>query len=47
MIIAGYCVEGTLAKQVLSQPQEVTTLGGQRLPLRMSVSELGCVTVSS
>jgi cleavage and polyadenylation specificity factor subunit 3 len=38
VVIAGYCVEGTLAKQVLSQPQEVTTLGGQRLPLRMSVN---------
>lgn len=31
-IIAGYCVEGTLAKQILAEPQEITTLGGQKIP---------------
>ncbi|XP_017141016.1 cleavage and polyadenylation specificity factor 73 [Drosophila miranda] len=37
VIIAGYCVEGTLAKTVLSEPEEITTLSGQKLPLNMSV----------
>ncbi|CAG0886861.1 unnamed protein product [Cyprideis torosa] len=37
VIIAGYCVEGTLAKTVLSEPEEITTLSGTKLPLRMSI----------
>ncbi|SPP87976.1 cleavage and polyadenylation specificity factor 73 [Drosophila guanche] len=37
VIIAGYCVEGTLAKTILSEPEEITTLSGQKLPLNMSV----------
>ncbi|CAB0034831.1 unnamed protein product [Trichogramma brassicae] len=37
VIIAGYCVEGTLAKTILSEPEEITTMGGQKLPLKMSV----------
>ncbi|KAL0274621.1 UNVERIFIED_CONTAM: hypothetical protein PYX00_002710 [Menopon gallinae] len=37
VIIAGYCVEGTLAKQILSEPEEIVTLSGQKLPLKMSV----------
>ncbi|GBP25833.1 Cleavage and polyadenylation specificity factor 73 [Eumeta japonica] len=37
VIIAGYCVEGTLAKTILSEPEEITTMSGQKLPLRMSV----------
>ena len=37
VIIAGYCVEGTLAKQILSEPKEVQALNGMMLPLRMSV----------
>ncbi|XP_015903768.1 cleavage and polyadenylation specificity factor 73 [Parasteatoda tepidariorum] len=36
-IIAGYCVEGTLAKHILSEPEEITTMSGQKLPLKMSV----------
>ncbi|XP_065321633.1 cleavage and polyadenylation specificity factor subunit 3-like isoform X2 [Gordionus sp. m RMFG-2023] len=36
-IIAGYCVEGTLAKSILSEPDEITAMNGQRLPLRCSV----------
>lgn len=35
--ISGYCVEGTLAKQILSDPEEITTMTGQKLPLKMSV----------
>ncbi|XP_037080347.1 cleavage and polyadenylation specificity factor 73-like, partial [Pollicipes pollicipes] len=37
VIIAGYCVEGTLAKHLLSEPDEVNTMSGQKLPLKMSV----------
>jgi len=37
VIIAGYCVEGTLAKQVLSEPEEVTLMSGNKVPLKMSV----------
>lgn len=37
VIIAGYCVEGTLAKTILSEPEEITTMNGQKLPLNMSV----------
>ncbi|XP_030767402.1 cleavage and polyadenylation specificity factor 73 [Sitophilus oryzae] len=37
VIIAGYCVEGTLAKTILSEPEEISTMTGQKLPLKMSV----------
>ena len=33
----GYCVEGTLAKHVLSEPSDITTMAGQKLPLKLSV----------
>lgn len=36
-IIAGYCVEGTLAKHILSEPSEIQTMSGQKLPLKCSV----------
>lgn len=36
-IVAGFCVEGTLAKQVLSEPTEVTAMSGAKIPLKMSV----------
>jgi len=37
VIIAGYCVEGTLAKFILSEPEEVTSMSGQKLKLNCSV----------
>lgn len=37
VIIAGYCVEGTLAKTILSEPEEIVTMSGQKVPLNMSV----------
>merc|ERR1719412_1876159 len=37
-IVAGYCVEGTLAKMILSEPEDVPTMSGQRLKLKMDVS---------
>ncbi|KAG7214991.1 hypothetical protein INR49_022907 [Caranx melampygus] len=35
VIIAGYCVEGTLAKHIMTEPDEITTMSGQKLPLKM------------
>ncbi|KAH9639046.1 hypothetical protein HF086_003577 [Spodoptera exigua] len=37
MASPGYCVEGTLAKTILSEPEEITSMSGQKLPLKMSV----------
>ena len=37
MFVIGYCVEGTLAKHVLSEPEDITTMAGQRLPMKLSV----------
>ncbi|XP_028296270.1 cleavage and polyadenylation specificity factor subunit 3 isoform X2 [Gouania willdenowi] len=37
VIIAGYCVEGTLAKHIMTEPEEISTMSGQKLPLKMSV----------
>uniref|UniRef100_A0A2K5E1M3 Cleavage and polyadenylation specificity factor subunit 3 n=1 Tax=Aotus nancymaae TaxID=37293 RepID=A0A2K5E1M3_AOTNA len=36
VIIAGYCVEGTLAKHIMSEPEEITTMSGQKLPLKIT-----------
>jgi cleavage and polyadenylation specificity factor subunit 3 len=38
VIIPGYCVEGTLAKHIMSEPKEITTLSGATVPLHMSVN---------
>ncbi|EGF84036.1 hypothetical protein BATDEDRAFT_9083 [Batrachochytrium dendrobatidis JAM81] len=37
VIIPGYVVEGTLGKQILSQPDEIPAMNGSKLPLRLSV----------
>ncbi|KAJ3277665.1 Cleavage and polyadenylation specificity factor subunit 3 [Borealophlyctis nickersoniae] len=37
VIIPGYVVEGTLGKQILSQPDEIVSMSGSKLPLRLSV----------
>ncbi|KAL7344720.1 cleavage and polyadenylation specificity factor 3 [Encephalitozoon intestinalis] len=37
VIIPGYCVDGTLAKEILSEPKEIEALNGKRLRLNMSV----------
>ncbi|VDM52776.1 unnamed protein product [Angiostrongylus costaricensis] len=36
-IVAGYCVEGTLAKHILSEPEEIVAMNGDRLPMRLQV----------
>ena len=38
VIIAGYCVEGTLAKELMSEPSEVVASSGQMMKRNMSVS---------
>eukprot|EP01117_Protostelium_nocturnum_P017547 TRINITY_DN7163_c0_g1_i1.p1 TRINITY_DN7163_c0_g1~~TRINITY_DN7163_c0_g1_i1.p1 ORF type:complete len:585 (-),score=191.54 TRINITY_DN7163_c0_g1_i1:6-1760(-) len=38
VLIPGYCVEGTLAKTIIAQPDSVQLLSGQVVPLRMSVN---------
>ena len=37
-IVAGYCVEGTLAKHILSEPEEIVTLTGRKIPVRLQIS---------
>jgi len=37
VIITGYCVEGTLAKDLLSEPNEIESMRGKMLPMNMSV----------
>eukprot|EP00794_Sanderia_malayensis_P017062 gene17062-18780_t len=38
VIIAGYCVEGTLAKSLMKEPVEVETMSGQIVPRKMQIS---------
>lgn len=38
VVLPGYCVEGTLAKHIMSEPAEITSSSGVSLPLNMSVS---------
>ncbi|KTW30663.1 hypothetical protein T552_00378 [Pneumocystis carinii B80] len=40
LIIAGYCVEGTMAKQILNEPSEIISLTGQKIPRRMTIEEI-------
>ncbi|KAI6213956.1 Cleavage and polyadenylation specificity factor subunit 3 [Aphelenchoides besseyi] len=37
-IIAGYCVEGTLARHILSEPEEIVAIAGHKLPMRLQVT---------
>lgn len=36
-IIAGYCVQGTLAKEILNEPKEIVSMTGNKLKLNMKV----------
>ena len=36
-IVPGYCVEGTLAKQVLAEPEEIVTLSGQKIQRKCQI----------
>jgi cleavage and polyadenylation specificity factor subunit 3 len=37
VLIAGYSVEGTLAKHLMSEPEEVSTMSGQKLARKCSI----------
>ena len=37
VILAGYFVEGTMAKEIMTHPEEIQTMAGQKLPLKMQV----------
>lgn len=37
VVLPGYCVEGTLAKDVMREPASIRTLAGNMVPLRMAV----------
>ena len=37
IVIPGYCVEGTLAKEILSEPKEIESIKGGMLKLNMSI----------
>eukprot|EP01080_Neovahlkampfia_damariscottae_P008994 gene8994-1093_t len=40
VVIPGYCVEGTLAKKIITEPSEVTLSSGQTVPLNMTVKSI-------
>lgn len=40
LILAGYSVEGTMARHLVSEPAEIVALSGQTIPRRMSVEEI-------
>lgn len=37
VIVSGYSVEGTMARDILSDPTEIVAMNGQRIPRRLSV----------
>jgi cleavage and polyadenylation specificity factor subunit 3 len=37
-VMTGYCVEGTLAKHILTEPEYIQTMNGGKIPLNMSVT---------
>ncbi|CAG8594431.1 10755_t:CDS:10 [Cetraspora pellucida] len=37
LVITGYCVDGTMARHAMTEPPEITTLSGAKIPLNMSV----------
>ena len=44
VVIAGYCVDGTLAKEILKEPKEIESTRGQMLKLNMTVE---CISFSA
>ncbi|KAI6648264.1 Cleavage and polyadenylation specificity factor subunit 3-like [Oopsacas minuta] len=40
VIIAGYCVEGTLARQILNEPNDIIASNGKRLPLKLTIEHI-------
>lgn len=37
MVITGYCVENTLARQAMNEPSDFQAMDGRKVPLKMSV----------
>lgn len=37
LIVSGYSVEGTMARNILNEPEEIIGMNGQKIPRRMSV----------
>jgi cleavage and polyadenylation specificity factor subunit 3 len=44
-MLAGYAVEHTLAKEIMSQPKEVVTMEGRRQPLNCLVDYVRLVVL--
>ena len=40
VIIAGYCVEGTLARQILNDSNDIISTSGKRLPLKLTIEHI-------
>ncbi|CCG84330.1 protein of unknown function [Taphrina deformans PYCC 5710] len=40
LFVTGYSVDGTMAKNIMNEPSEITTLSGVKVPRRMAVEEL-------
>lgn len=40
IIITGYSVEGTLARSIMDEPEEITGLNGQKIPRRLAVESM-------
>ncbi|CAG8606078.1 7206_t:CDS:10, partial [Ambispora gerdemannii] len=37
LVITGYCVDGTLARHAMTEPAEITSISGAKIPRRLSV----------
>lgn len=40
LFMTGYSVDGTMAKMIMNEPSEITTLSGVKVPRRMAVEEI-------
>lgn len=40
LFVTGYSVEGTMAKMIMNEPPEITSLSGVKVPRRMAVEEI-------
>ncbi|CAG8564415.1 6935_t:CDS:10 [Paraglomus brasilianum] len=40
LVVTGYCVDGTLARHAMTEPSDITSMSGTKIPLRMSVDSI-------
>ncbi|CAG8479359.1 5568_t:CDS:10 [Paraglomus occultum] len=40
LVITGYCVDGTLARHAMTEPSDIPSMSGAKIPLRMSVDSI-------